>query len=355
MGISQLATRVAIGATLLGGLTLAPALAANAQTPEPIHYVALGDSYVSGPGIPQQDTSGCGRSDQNYPALIAAELKPQEFTDVSCGGATTKEMTASQLDNGKEINPPQLEALTEKTDLVTLGIGGNDIGFGSIVQTCVMLGLVDKDGAPCQARYTIGGSDQLEKKIGEKATEVDAVLDAIAQRSPDAKTYIVGYPTILPESGTCQNVLPFAKGDYEYLRGVFGKLNSMLEEQADKNGAHYIDTVTGSKGHDVCQPVGTKWVEGITPESPAAPVHPNALGMAGTAAIVLDALGSDAPGPNPSEPVPTTSSPAGGEGAGRKLPTTGVAITGFVAGALFLLVGGVAMAGYSRRRNVPSA
>jgi hypothetical protein len=83
--------------------------------------VALGDSYASGPGIPVQrvDPVGCQRSTHNYPARLAAALGISDYTDVSCGGARSEDMTAAQpVPQGP--NPPQFAALTPDTDLVTI-------------------------------------------------------------------------------------------------------------------------------------------------------------------------------------------------------------------------------------------
>ena len=92
-------------------------------------YVALGDSYAAGPGVPRlRITSGlCGRSTNNYPTRVAAELAPSAFTDVSCSGAETHHMTTRQ-----HSNPPQYSALKADTRVVTITIGGNDADFFKI-------------------------------------------------------------------------------------------------------------------------------------------------------------------------------------------------------------------------------
>ena len=61
-------------------------------------YVALGDSYMSAPLVPNQrgDPIDCGRSDHNYPSLVAAAFGFGTFVDVSCGSAETKHMTEQQ-------------------------------------------------------------------------------------------------------------------------------------------------------------------------------------------------------------------------------------------------------------------
>lgn len=255
-------------------------------------YVSLGDSYVAGPLIPLQTgtPSGCRRSNHNYPTLVHTGLKSSEFQDVSCSGATTKEMTSPQAVTGGS-NPPQLAAVTQKTGLVSLGIGGNDIGFADIIKTCAIKSSSKPLGAACKDFYTQGGRDQLADRIDATGPKVASVLEEISEHAPDAKVLVVGYPTILPAKGPgCFPVIPFSPGDVAWLRHVQGALNDMLAEQADRAGAEFVDTARSSVGHDVCQLPGVKWVEGLVPTSPAAPVHPNAVGMRNSANDVLAAL-----------------------------------------------------------------
>jgi lysophospholipase L1-like esterase len=255
-------------------------------------YVALGDSYASGPFIPNQVEVGCVRSDHNYPSLVAAALRFSNFRDTSCSGATTADMTQTQQGVFGIPEPPQFDALSADTTLVTVGIGGNDIGFMSIVTTCSQESLTNPFGSPCKEMYTSGGSDRLAAAIAATAPSIAAVLKGIHQRAPQARVLLVGYPVILPATGNgCWPRVPFAYGDVPYLRGVELKLNRMLAAQAAANGAIYVNTYSSSIGHDVCQSTGTKWVEGLVPTSPAAPFHPNALGMKNSAAAVVDHVG----------------------------------------------------------------
>ena len=259
----------------------------------PPHYVALGDSYTAGPLVPNQTGSpaGCLRSTHSYPFLVAAGTGAATFTDVSCQGATTRNMTHAQsVPLG--TNPPQDNDLSAGTTLVTLQISGNDIGFSDIIVHCTTLSLTDPFGSPCKDHYTSGGTDTLRAKIAAAAPKVAADLRGIHADAPNAKVFVVGYPAILPNSGDgCWPLVPIAYGDVPYLRGVEKALNSMLAAEAAANNATFVDTYTASIGHDVCQNPGTKWVEGLIPTSPAVPFHPNRLGEQGMARQVLAALG----------------------------------------------------------------
>jgi lysophospholipase L1-like esterase len=292
-GGSASASPGAIARTGAAGAAGWPAGSMRFGTATPVNYVALGDSYTSGPLIPDPTGSpvGCLRSDHNYPHLAARALGASLFTDASCQGATTDNMTQPE-GVGIGANPPQLSALSASTTLVTLQIGGNDINFADIVINCTSLSLTNPFGSPCKDHYTAGGTDRLRKAIDATAPKVGAVLQAIHQRAPNARVLLLGYPVILPDSGSgCWPVVPVAYGDVPYLRGVEIYLNKALAAQAAQHGATYVDTYTASAGHDFCQAPGVKWVEGIVPTSPAAPVHPNALGEQGMARQVVAAAG----------------------------------------------------------------
>jgi lysophospholipase L1-like esterase len=268
---------------LLGLLVAVPADAAPGRG----GYVALGDSYASGPGIPDQTglPAGCARSNHNYPALLAQWLRISDFTDVSCGGARTIDMTAPQQVPGGP-NPPQLNALKKDTRLVTVMIGGNDIGFGEIIQTCGRLAAQDPTGNPCQQHY----KGELAARVAGVGPKIAAVLDGIHKRSPNAHVVVVGYLRILPATGSCFPQVPFATGDGPYFDGIGQSLNSQLATQARKHGASFVNPYAFATGHDACQPPDRKWVEGLGPTSPGAPMHPNAMGMRMVAAISVPSV-----------------------------------------------------------------
>jgi lysophospholipase L1-like esterase len=277
--------------TLLGLVVAAPASADPAPRSLYRSYVALGDSYASGPGIPDQTglPAGCARSNHNYPSMIASWLRIPQLTDVSCGGARTVDMTAPQQVSGG-VNPPQLNALRPDTELVTLTIGGNDMGFGEVLQTCGRLAASDPTGNPCEQHYQAGGKDELAERINAGAPKVAAVLSSIHQRSPHAQVVVVGYLRIMPATGSCLPAVPFATGDGPYFDHTEQLLNKMLSEQAREHKAAFANPYAFSTGHDACQALDRKWVEGLQPTSPSAPMHPNAKGMQAVAAVSVPAV-----------------------------------------------------------------
>ncbi|WP_405876140.1 MULTISPECIES: SGNH/GDSL hydrolase family protein [unclassified Streptomyces] len=268
-------------------------------------YVALGDSYTAGPKIPDQHgtPAGCDRSDRNYPALVARRLGlgAGDFRDVSCSGATIDDLSGAQVtDDG--TNSAQLSALSARTRLVTLGIGGNDIGFSSMIKRCVEQGVIyyaigggkqAGAGAPCRARYAAGGTDEVKKKINALDERLTRALNEVRRRAPEARVYIVGYPAILPAKNSgCGREMGLAPGDVAYLHEKEQELNTVLRARARAAGVVYVDTYSPSEGRDACSARETRWVEPLVPLAPAASVHPNERGERGMADAVLKSLGA---------------------------------------------------------------
>ena len=253
-------------------------------------YVALGDSYAAGPGITAAASgpAGCGRSSSDYPSLVNYRAEYASFRDVTCSGATTADMTTAQT-TVSGTNPPQLDAVTKDAGLVTLTIGANDVGFGDIVSRCLARPRPRPDTPGCRTHFLHDGHDVLADRIAALGPELDRVLAEIRRRAPDATVLVVGYPRALPSLvGGCDEA-PFSRADAAYLNDTLEALNTMIEQRADATDARYVDTASSSVDHDICSAPDIRWVEGVAPESAAAPFHPNAKGMENAAGQVLTA------------------------------------------------------------------
>ena len=164
---SRLATLCAVVAA-----TLVPAAVAHAADPGP--YVALGDSFTAAPFVPDQvgRPIGCARSDHNYPSLVTAATGVTRFLDASCSSATTRHMTSPQaVPFG--INPPQFDALDAGARLVTVGIGGNDVGLVGAAVTCAQLGVPAPGSTACRSHFAKpGGGDVLADQDAATAPKI---------------------------------------------------------------------------------------------------------------------------------------------------------------------------------------
>jgi lysophospholipase L1-like esterase len=262
-------------------------LAVAATGAQAASYVALGDSYAAGPFIPNPVLPlGCLKSDHNYPHLAAPGIG-LPLRDASCSGAKTNDMTNPQNVEPDGPNPPQFNSLDASTTVVSLTIGGNDIGFSEVAESCITY---NPFSSPCKSKYDSGGHDQLAERIEATAPKVAAVLQGIHARSPSAKVYVVNYPAIFPETGSgCWPQMPISFTDAPYLRATEQRLNSMLATQAANNGATLVNWYQASIGHDACKSASTRWVEPLVPNTLATPIHPNLAGMVGAAATLVAA------------------------------------------------------------------
>ena len=277
-------------------------------------YVALGDSYTSAPLVPNQhgDPIDCGRSDHNYPSLVAAAFGFATFVDVSCGSAETRHMTEPQT--GLPLggtNPPQFNGLRADAAVVTVGIGGNDAGLVGVGQKCAELGLTAPMGQACRNYWAPGGNDQIAARIEATKPRIAGVLQGIHQRSPNARMAIVGYPDVLPKNGeSCYPTVPLSPDDIRYIDEKIVQINAMIAGQAAANNAEFVDTYADSGGHDVCKLPPERWFEGLVPTEPAYPMHPNGKGEASMANSTIAVLSRPQPGtlaaPPAAQPAPLT-------------------------------------------------
>src|SRR5579862_3161030 len=172
---------------LAAGLAAALAGASAAGAASTVNYVALGDSYSSGLGAGSYISSSgsCDRSTNAYPEQWAAANSPASFVSVACAGATT-----SDVING------QVSALGPGTTLVSITIGGNDAGFSSVMETCVL-----HSTSTCLS-VVATATDFVTRQLPARLT---STLQAIRQRAPGARIVVLGYPDLydLSKSGSC--------------------------------------------------------------------------------------------------------------------------------------------------------
>ena len=264
-------------------------------------YVALGDSFTSGPDVPAQLTSAttprapttCLRSSRNYASLTSAALG-LSLNDRSCSSATTKDLSTSQ---GPGI-PAQLNALSPDTSLVSVGIGGNDLGFSTIAGNCVA-GTPwggTRVGWSCTKRYGPGGVDQLAGTLRRVGSAVATSLTDIRERAPHARVFVVGYPDVVPPDGSgCWPRLPYSAHDLGFLRSAESDLNATLAADATAAGDVFVDMAKPSAGHSGCASAASRWVEPLLASRGTFPLHPTTAGMAGMAKVLEAAISAGAP------------------------------------------------------------
>jgi lysophospholipase L1-like esterase len=244
-----------------------------------LDYVALGSSFAAGPSIPPVQSSGgaaaCSRSSNNYASIVARDTGAN-LTDVTCSGATT----ANILTTKQGSQPPQINAVTSATDLVTVTIGGNDVNYlGSMVTySCQNSG-----GTNCGAVSRAAMNTALDGV----SQRIENVVNAVHARALRARVLLVSYSTLLPDTGGCTGV-PLTADQRVFERTVATRLSQAGITAANDTGATLVRIATASHGHDACAAV--PWVEKYKPASGRTSYHPNEAGMKAVASLVESAL-----------------------------------------------------------------
>ncbi|MER6300984.1 SGNH/GDSL hydrolase family protein [Kitasatospora sp. NPDC001539] len=277
-------------------------------------WAALGDSYTAGvieaTGELTAPADGCGRTTGSYPEVLRRDLGSRvSLRNVSCSGATVLDVSANkQSPSGRPLPPlgtdpdapypavpPQADAVGPDTDVITVGVGGNDLGFAGILKDCIMLGATSLNrGTPCKDEY----DPRLPGLLAELRTHYSAMLGTLRTKAPAARIVSVGYPHLVPENAalcTYGDLLQFSTvttGDLAWARAaVLEPLNALIAQETTARGGTFVDLYADSAGHSVCD--ADHWLDGVlTSIIPLryALVHPNARGQAFAAARVRTAV-----------------------------------------------------------------
>lgn len=273
-------------------------------------YIALGDSFASGEGAwdyedgtdfddrddlwpfndDEEDHNRCHRSKNAYSQILAAD---NDFAEgdgfVACSGA--------QIDDFNDPNDshtgenPQLEALDENTSLVTLSVGGNDLGFADVLQDCILngeggVGFVDS----CQEKH----DQRITDRLPELREELITLYRQAKAKAPNARIIVVGYPPLFVENPDDDygNLL-FAE-DQEWMNDRAGDLNATLASAAEEAGVEFVDPTGAFRGHGLGS--DDPWFNDLDWGGPGmmlvdpSSFHPNAKGHEAFARLIQQQL-----------------------------------------------------------------
>jgi len=162
---------------------------------KPLSYVAVGDSFAAAPGVPDPaPPTGCRKSTNGYPSILARRLGATRFVDVTCSGATTENITGrAQLTKDGPI-ARQIDAVGVTTDLITITVGANDVGLPSDAEGCEVK---SADPPPCANEFVVGNVDHLSEVTSAQWPVWSALIDRLRVAAPQARIVVVGYGTFV--------------------------------------------------------------------------------------------------------------------------------------------------------------
>jgi lysophospholipase L1-like esterase len=237
-----------------------------------IEYVALGDSFSAGEGIPAFDSgtdnpgvNECHRNSTKAYGPVLAQSEGYTLTAfAACSGAVADRLTSVWTGTPQEPNLntnelAQRDHVTADTDLITMTIGGNDVPFEEYAEACIS----PLSPAPCDGQAK---TDALAGITNNVIPEVQANLSALSTHlntiGSDAVVLVIGYPYLVPKSVPANEPLQCSwlnPGELEAIREVTDELNTAIKDEVDKifNNFHFVtatDEVTSPfVGHELCR------------------------------------------------------------------------------------------------------
>jgi lysophospholipase L1-like esterase len=233
-----------------------PLLLAASPASAAVNYVALGDSYSSGLGAGSYSGGSCYRSAYAYSQDWANANHPSSFTFVACSGATTSDVINSQL-----------SALNTGTTLVSITIGGNDVGFATDMETCVL-----------------GSDSDCVNAINQSESEANSILPGNLARlfgdiradAPNAEVVVLGYPEFydLSKSSSC---IGLSTTKRIAINGGADVLDSVIQQATSQAGFRYADVRSAFGGHEICD--SSSWLHSVDWLNLGDSYHPTASGQ----------------------------------------------------------------------------
>jgi lysophospholipase L1-like esterase len=256
---------VATVIALAGFMTVGAPTAAAGSTGT-LQYVALGDSYAAGIGAPPYVSSSgdCLQSNDGYPELLDSEKKIHLQANATCPGATTSTVAGTQL-----------SALTPGVELVTLTVGGNDLGFADLFETCSTPG----QEAQCLIAITNAVTDE---QLTDLYRDLTLLYGKVAKKAPNALIVVTGYPYLFEPDRNNPIITAF--------NAATAALNTTIEtavKATHNDNIIYVDVTEQFEGHGIGS--DDPFINGPTARFPEA-FHPNAAGYRAYAKAISAAI-----------------------------------------------------------------
>jgi lysophospholipase L1-like esterase len=244
---------VRLGAVVLL-LAAFPALFAAAARAAAYSYVALGDSYSSGVGTNSYTlSSACKRSVYAYPYVYTQKHPGTSLTFAACSGAKTSDVLATQA-----------QSVTSTTTLVTMTIGGNDIGFADLIYQCTL--------SNCSSALDSTRAN-LEARLG---ASLDNVYSTVKSRAAFGATIVVlGYPRVFSGTG-CFGTFGISSTERAKANALADALDQVTATHAAARGVTYKSAIGAFTGHAVCS--SSSWLNGLNLLNTGESYHPNRNG-----------------------------------------------------------------------------
>jgi len=168
------------------------------------------------------------------------------------------------------VTSGQLSSLSSSTTLVSITVGGNDVGFAGVLQDCVLYGTTtcvnEINAAENQARAVLPG-------------RLDALYSAIHTRSPSARVVVLSYPRFYDTSAWF--CVGLSDTSHRKINEGADVLDGLAQAAASRHGFPFADVRSRfAAGHEICDGSGS-WLHALDFGDIGSSYHPTAAGQSG--------------------------------------------------------------------------
>ncbi|OCC09528.1 Lipase 1 precursor [Streptomyces sp. PTY087I2] len=282
--------------------------------PPPAKYVAMGDSYSSGEGnspyeagTDRDNSNLCHRSMTAYPRQVQNTFNLGATAFVACSGAVSDYIINEYNQENTEL--PQAAFVSSSTQLVTITIGGNDVGFGDVLATCT---LSTTESGTTEEKHQIEHDACIQAIEDAQTAASSAALQSKLETmfsgirslgGSNLQVVVAGYPNLLPEftdiTGTCvwgdgypsTSGRTVASDEVQAARQLHDDLNATIADAVSATNddhVHYVDPSSAFAGHELCR--SNPWLYNVIPNLDTVyqrgSYHPNASGQTAYASVI---------------------------------------------------------------------
>ncbi|MCX6406615.1 MAG: GDSL-type esterase/lipase family protein [Propionibacteriales bacterium] len=152
-------------------------------------YVAIGDSYSAGLGASGSESSdGCYVSANAWPRKLQPIFNARTLVEACSGAETSGRGGRLSVTNQIPYLTVDFEERAGHPELVTLTVGGNDVGFSDVVKSCLFGNCTSQE-------------DSLINKIDDLQPKLASLYADVKSAAPYADIVVGGYPGVLEPNG----------------------------------------------------------------------------------------------------------------------------------------------------------
>jgi lysophospholipase L1-like esterase len=252
--------------------------------------IAIGDSYSSGEGAGNYEPDSnrhndtCHRSPAAWPQRLAEDFELVTLPSLACSGARIRDVLTGRDGHEPERRRSQIERIPSRANVITVTIGGNDMGFGNVIRRCVL--------GNCASRSI---RDRVGADIAQVGRRLPGVYEKLKKAAPNATVIVSTYPRLFPRGsdlkdadGNCAAWKRISAREVDYLNEEVETANAVIAAAAKKADVEFVDVTDAFDGRELrCKgPSYMNRLRILPLETSSSSIHPTADGHARLAEVI---------------------------------------------------------------------